>query len=357
MNPISVGILGVGMFLPPEVRRNDWWPADVVERWMDAQRAAPAPRLPDSMTEGTRRVLRALAEQARDPFLSTVERRVISRDMTVSEMEEQAARAAIERAGVSPGEIDLLLAQTIMPDQLAANPACTLHRRLGLPSACFSMQTDASSSAFLMQLTLAESMIRAGRARCALLVQSCIPSRFVDMTDPIAPLFGDMATAVVVGPVSGGHGIEASVSYTDGRFPQTLVLSVPGRAWYDEGRAVLHVSDPQQTFTVFLESVDNFKNSVDEVLAAAAHGAGEIDFIGIHQGSPWMRSVVQDYLGLSAARSIETFAQTGYVFASTLPVALTLAQDRKMLVDDDLVMLMAGGSGTTYGAMIIRWGT
>jgi 3-oxoacyl-[acyl-carrier-protein] synthase-3 len=353
----SIGILSLGVFLPPEVRRNDWWPPEVVARWTEARKAAPRPAPPATLTEGQRRVLDALSKQSGDPFLSTVERRVMPDGMTVHEMEEQAARAAIERAGIAPREIDLLLSQTVTPDYLMANPACIIHERLGLPRSCFTMHTDVSSSSFAMQLILAEAMIRAGRARYALLVQSCIPSRLVNLDDPIAPLFGDIATAAVVGPVTSGRGIEASVSYTDGRTPRTLVMSVPGRAWYDDGRAVLHVADAQQSHAVFLEAADNFKQSVTAALAASDHSPGEIDFFCVHQGTPWMLSLMQDYAGMSTARSMDCFPVTGYVFGSTLPVTLALAQDRKLLVDDDLVTLAFGGPGTTYGALVLRWGT
>src|SRR5213075_272255 len=167
--------LGLGVYLPPEVRRNDWWPADVVARWVDARRRGPRPQVPEPITEGARRVIRAMSEQSVDPFQSTVERRVMPPGMSAHDMEEQAARTAIDRAGVDAGAIDLLLTQTIVPDCLVGNPACILHQRLGLQRSCFSMHTDVSSSAFLMQLTLSDAMIRAGQARCALLVQSCMP--------------------------------------------------------------------------------------------------------------------------------------------------------------------------------------
>ncbi len=351
----NVGILGLGVYLPAEIRRNDWWPAEVVARWMAEPRAAPKPP-PERLTEGARRVIQAMSEQALDPFRSAVERRVLPAGMNVLDMEEHAARAALAQAGVEPGAIDLLLTYTLVPDDLLANPACRLHHRLGLPRSCFSMQTDASSHAFMMQLTLAEAMIRAGHARRALLVQSCIPSRLLDMSDAISPMFGDAATAAVVGPVASGRGIEASVSYTDGRNPRSLVVSVPGGACYDRGRAVLHEGDPNQAAQAFLGAPDAFKESVDAVLARAARAHGEIYFFCIHQGAPWLRRLVQEYVGLSAARSVETFATMGYVFGSTLPAALALAQEQRALGDGDVVLLAAGGPGATYGATVLRWG-
>ena len=352
----NVGILGLGTYFPPEVRRNDWWSPEVVARWMEQRRSAPRLPPPSVTSEGARRALRAMAEQSQDPFQSTVERRVLAPDLTVHDMEERASRAALADAGLEPGAIDLLLTCAVVPDFLAVNPACLVHERLGLPNACFSLHCDASSYGFMSQMMLAEAMIRTGRARHALLVQACAPSRLLDARDPLSALFGDLATAVVLGPVSDGRGVEAAVSFTNGRNPRTLIASVPGKAWYEEGRAVLHIDDPRQAQAVFVDSVDELKSSVDAVLARSSHALSDVDFFCIHQGAPWLRRVVQEHVGLTHARSVETYARTGYVFASTLPAALTLAVEQRQLSAGDLVVLAAGGPGTTYGGIVIRWG-
>jgi 3-oxoacyl-[acyl-carrier-protein] synthase-3 len=352
----NVGIRGLGVYLPPEVRRNDWWTPEHVARWTEQRRAAAEP-LPEARTEGERRVAQAMSAQALDPFLGSVERRLMPDDMSLLDMEERAARAAVARAGVDLHDIDLLLTNTIVPDQLLGNPACALHERLGLTKTCFSMHSDVPSYAFVMQLTLAEAMIGAGHARCALLVQSCAPSRLIDRTAALAPYFGDAATAAVVGRVSEGRGIEASVHLTDGRYPQMLVVSVPGARWFDEGRAVIHNADGGQKQRAFLAAADACKEGVDAALAKASRSLADVDFFCIHQGMPWVRPVVQEYLGLSSARSIETFARTGYVFASSQPIALALAEEQGLLLDGDLAVLTGGGPGMTYGATVIRWGT
>jgi 3-oxoacyl-[acyl-carrier-protein] synthase-3 len=218
------------------------------------------------------------------------------------------------------------------------------------------MHTDVATYAFMLQLTIAEAMIVAGRARHALLVQSCAPSRILDPHDVIAPFFGDAATAVVVGAVGDSRGILATTHHTDGRFPRTLIASVPGQPWYAEGRAVLHVADPAATREVFLQTADVCKASIDEVLARAQLDAAAVDYFAIHQGTPWLRRVVQEYAGLSCARSIETFTRTAYLFACTLPASLALAEEQRLLAPDDIVMLAGGGPGTTHGATVLRWG-
>ena len=348
-----VGILGAALYLPPEIRRNDYWPQEVVERWMASRKA---PVLPENPSEGLRLVLAEMAKQARDPFHDAVERRVMPTGMTLVDMQERAARAAIARAGIDPQQIDLVLTNTVTPDFLHGNPACTLHLELGLAKTCFSMETEAATSSFQMQLMLADSMIARGHARYALLVQSSAATRWLELDDPISPLFGDGATGVVVGPVSAGRGLLGAVHFTDGRYPRTLVGAVRGGTWFDEGRGVIHLGDPRQQDDVFLQIADICKESISTALKTAGQAPNAVDFFCMHQGTPWLRRVIQDYVGLDRARSFDLFAKTAHLMASNIPATLAAAHDAGELRPDDLVVLMGGGQGMTYGASVLRWG-
>lgn len=349
-----VGVHGIGLYLPPEVRRNDWWPAELVASWAQRRSQAPKPDLGAvPMTEGVKRVLAAMRAQALDPFQGATERRVLPMTQTAADMEELAARAAIERAGIDAREIDLLLTYTVAPEYLLSNPACVLHQRLGLPKQCFVMHTDAATYSFLMQMSLAEAMISSGQARRALLVQSCVATRLIDPEDPGSPLVGDGASAVVVGPVSDDRGIEAAVHHADGRYPRTLIATVP---WTHAARSRMHVADAQQMFEVFVQTADVCKESVDAVLARSGHRPEDIDFLCVYQGTPWLQDVVQGYTGITSAKSFETFARFGYLSAAMLPMNLCLAEEAGVLRPNDLVLLTGGGTGMTYGAMLLRWG-
>lgn len=345
-----VGVYGVGVYLPLPVRDNAWWPAEVVAGWVAARAAKPAPASPLTPTEGVARVMAAMASLADDPFGGAHQRHVMPPGMSASDMEAAASEQALAHADIDRSEVDLLLVHTTVPEYLLSNTACVLHHRLGLPAACLSLQTDAAAYSFLGQLTLAQHMIAAGQARFALLVQSCGVSRLLDHHDPLSPLFGDAATAVVVGAVGAGRGILSAVHRTDGRFPRTLIASVPGGAWYDDGRVIVHSADGGQARQVFLETVDRGKEVVDQALAIAGHQPAEVDFFAVHQGTPWLREVALQHLGLTRARSVETFASTGYVFSASLPMSLTHP------AVDDLVVLFGGGTGQTYGATVMRWG-
>jgi 3-oxoacyl-[acyl-carrier-protein] synthase-3 len=349
----TIGLLGIATYLPPEIRRNDWWPTATVERW---QRTGPPPSpAPGEITAAMARVLAAMAEQAVDPFQGVVERRVMPREMTSVEMEWHAAERAIANARIDRREIGVLLTHTAVPEYLLSNTACVLHRELGLAPDCFTMQAEASGYSFLMQLTLAAQMIAASRARYALLVQSCAASRLIDPEDPHSPLLGDGAAAVVVGRAPRG-GLLASVHRTDGSYPRALIASVPGGRWYDGGRIVLHRADPDAARRLFLETADRAIEVVTAALLEAGEAADDVDFFAVHQGTPWLRRVTQDAIGLVRARAIDTFATTGYLFGASIPLVLELAQNRGMLEPDSLVVMHGGGVGASYGATVLRWG-
>jgi 3-oxoacyl-[acyl-carrier-protein] synthase III len=349
----GIGIRGVALYLPPIVRSNDWWPSHVVARWQSAPRTAPPDR---ALTAGETLVAAALREQAADPFQGAVSRHVMPDGMTVLDMAEQAARLAIARAGVAAEDVDLLLANTVLPDVLLGNPACQIHHRLGLSRRCFAMETAAPTYSFLMQLTLAQAMINAGQAELALLVQSCAASRWLDFEDPVSPVFGDGATAVVVGRVHVRRGLLGAVHYCDGRFPSTLVAGVPLGASSGPGRGVIHVADAAQMRELLLLTADMLKESIDAVLASSRLTTNDIGFFAMHQGTPWIRQVVTDHAGLGRARWIDTFSHVGYLFACIQPAALALAEQAGLLAEDDIVLAAGGGTGVTFGSVAMRWG-
>jgi len=346
-------ILGLGSFLPEEVRRNDWWPAELVNRWMEARRNQPP--MPPPRTPAAEQIVEAMRQQAFDPFQGVAERRVMAPDMESVDMEERACDVAIQRAGIDRSQIDALFTHTAVPAYLMSNTACVLHQRLGLPSSCFSMQAEAAGFSFIMQLSLAEQMVVLGRARYVLCVQSCAASRLVDQSDPHSPLLGDGASAVIVGP-SETAGVLASVFRTDGRHPRALVAEVPGRRWYDEGKVILHRGTPGDAVASFLEAGDKAQEVIGDLLQRAGVSPSEIAFFGSHQGTPWMREVVQRVTGLSHARAVDVFATSGYMLAVSIPLVLERGMTDGSLRDGDLAVLFGGGVGYTYGATLVRWG-
>ena len=342
-----IGIRGLGMYAPSAVRTNDWWSRDLVDQWVAERRTRPRPELPSPLTDGARRVLEAAAPFADDPFQGTVERRILDPGMTIEDMEERAAREAIARSGVAAQDIDLVLTYTAAPTYQLQNAACILHQRLGLPRAALSLQVEATAYAVFAQLALAEAMITAGRAKHALLVQSSALSRVVEPTHPLSVLVGDAATAIVIGPTQRA-GILATAHFTDGRFPESLVLALDGPR-----RLVV---DPHQLWEAQLTTADVCKDSVDHALASAKLAVADIDFLCVFQGTAWLQGAIAAHVGANHAKSVEVFRRFGYLSGAAITASLYIGDQQGRLMRDDLVVMTGGGTGQTYGAAVLRWG-
>ncbi len=362
MSQLAVGILGVGAFLPEEVRDNDWWSEDLVESW---RRAAPGQanmgnreiRCPDNITDpGTRATFEAEVAQRHDPFLGVKQRRIMSQGMLSSEMELKAAKEAIDAAGVDPGEIDLLLVNSAVPDYLTTTNACALQAKLGLPQRSFALSVEAACNSFLLQLVLAQQMIASGQARYGLLVQSSAASRLYERSFPYSVVFGDGASAVVVGAVQSGRGMLGNSHRTDGARYDAVVTGVPGKAWYEEGRVVGYVRDSVKATNSGMRAAELAKPVMNEALAKAGVKAEDIAFYGGHQGSSYLRRVTQEYFGFSNARFIDTFSWTGNLSAVSVPLSLKLGAAENLLREGDLVAAYAGGVGYTWSCVVLRWG-
>src|SRR6185436_19736335 len=150
------------------------------------------------------------------------ERRKAAPGECTSQFAVEASREAIERAGIDPNEIDLILCATVTPDQILPSTACLIQAQLGANKAA-AMDIVAACSGFTYGLSLADVMIRGGQSKYVLVIGAEILTRYVDYTDrATCVLFGDGAGAAIVGPVEGDRGILATKIRSDGRYEEQL---------------------------------------------------------------------------------------------------------------------------------------
>lgn len=358
----AVGILGIGTYLPQQVRRNDWWPEEVVARWRARAAESLVRHEPDSgppESDGARRILAAMAELKGDPFRGARERRIMPREMKSSDMEAEAVKDALGRSGVSGRRVGLLLTNSQLPDHLGVANAPLVHRKLDLAAGCLAFGTEAACNSFLTQLHVAAPLVASGAVEAAVLVQSSGYAHLARMEDAHSPWFGDGATAVVLGRVADGFGVLAEAHRTDGALFEALVTGCPGSTWHsnpDRG-VLLYVQDHLAARKMLLDLADNGKEVVGEALGKAGLSAGQIDFYASHQATAWFRQATQEYLGLQSARSFDSFSWTGSLAAANIPFTLAMAEREGMLRGGHLVAAYSGGSGVTYSSTILRWGT
>jgi 3-oxoacyl-[acyl-carrier-protein] synthase-3 len=358
MQTNRIGIHSIGVYLPEEVRTNDWWSPATVARWKErstramqheVQREAPSPGAQASIT--------AMMAYAADPFKGAVERRISPATMAPSEMETRAARDAIARAGISVDDIEVCLVHSVTPDFINTPNACKVHHDLGLPQRCLTLSIDGMCNAFQLQLTMAERMLQGRPGRYALLVQSCNLPRLTSPEEPASAWFGEGATAVIVGSVSPDLGVLSTAHFTDGSKFDGLVFGVEGKRWHDEGRIELYALNRKTAQRVIMDVADHAKQAVAAVLQQASLSTNDVAFYAAHQGTVWLRAATQAYAGLTQAKSVDTFSRFGSLSAANLPLVMAFGEREGLLQRGDVAVLFSGGSGETWSATALRWGT
>jgi 3-oxoacyl-[acyl-carrier-protein] synthase III len=272
-----------------------------------------------------------------------LERRHVGPDERLADYATTAALQALERAGVDPASVDMVLVGTLHPDQITPNVAPEVAHRIGAACAA-AADVGAACTAFLSALGLGSAWIEAGRARTVLVVGADFVSRHTDFEDRMtAALFSDGAGAVVLSASGEAH-VGPVVLRTDGEHLHTITGS------WEEG--LFRMDGPE----VFRNAVPRMVEVVGDAIAQAGLGVDEIDLFVLHQANQRITHAVAERLGLDRDRVVDTIAHLGNNSAATLPLALDAAREDGRLVDGARVALGAFGAGFTYGGAVITWG-
>lgn len=279
-----------------------------------------------------------------------IERRhIAAKDQATSDLSEQACRAALDAAGLTPADIDLVVVGTCTPDLVFPNVACLLQERMGMSGAAFSI--EAACSGFVYSLSVADKFVRAGQATRALVVGAEVMSRIIDWTDrETCVLFGDGAGAVVLEASD-----EAGILYTDlgadGRYRNLLYADAGVSRVKEEGDTTLLMKGNE----VFKVAVRTLEGMVDRVLADNGLEQGEIDWFVPHQANLRIIRATARRLGLPMERVVLTVREHGNTSAASIPMALDTAVRDGRIKPGDLVLMEAFGGGFTWGATLVRY--
>ena len=279
-----------------------------------------------------------------------IERRHIAADdeMT-SHLAYKAGLAAIEDAGLSPSDIDLVLVGTTTPDLIFPNVACLVQEKLGIKS-CPAFSLEAACSGFLYGLVVADQFVRLGQARRALVIGAETMSRIIDWTDrETCVLFGDGAGAVVL-EAAESPGIVYSTLGADGRYRELLYASSGVSLRQREGAALRMKGNE-----VFKVAVKTLENLVDDVVEKNNLEKGQIDWLIPHQANIRIITATAKRLDLPMERVILTVREHGNTSAASVPMALDTAIRDGRIKRGDLLLLEAFGGGFTWGASLIRY--
>lgn len=279
-----------------------------------------------------------------------IERRhIAAEDEATSDLSEQACRSALDAAGLTPSDIDLVVVGTCTPDLVFPNVACLLQERMGMSGTAFSI--EAACSGFVYALSVADKFVRSGQATRALVSGAEVMSRIIDWTDrETCVLFGDGAGAVVLEASE-----EAGILYTDlgadGRYRNLLYADSGVSRVKEEGEATLTMKGNE----VFKVAVRTLEGMVDRVLADNDLEQGDIDWFVPHQANLRIIQATARRLGLPMERVVLTVRDHGNTSAASIPMALDTAVRDGRIKSGDLVLMEAFGGGFTWGASLVRY--
>ena len=269
----------------------------------------------------------------------------------------RAAQQAIERARLDPSDIDLLICATVTPDQILPSTGCIIQAELGAHGAA-AMDVVAACSGFLYGVSLADSMIRTGQVRHAVVVGAEILTQYVDYADrQTCVLFGDGAGAAVLGPVDSSRGILASRIRSDGRYEEQL-FSPGGGTRRKPSAETLAAGDhyfKMKGNELFKVAVRSMAEISRDVLEKAGKKSDEIDLFIPHQANQRITEAVADRLNVSMDKVYSNIAVHGNTSSASIPIALDECVEAGRIKEGDLVLMASFGGGVTWGAVLMQW--
>jgi len=285
------------------------------------------------------------------------ERRIAPKGLATAQMGSAAGRQAMERAGVHPDDVDLLIVSTATPDRWLPSTACDMQPLLECNNA-FAFDIHAACTGHIYALSMAEGYLSAGRGDVALVIAAEKMSAIIDWTDrTTAVLFGDGAGAAVVKRSNGsGRGILSFHLQSDGNLAD--LLNRPGggavdpvsQSVLDEGRHLMKMQGRE----IFKSAVRNMAESCELALQKAGMTADDIDLLVPHQANIRIIEATAKYSGIPMEKVFVNVNKYGNMSSATVPIALDEAIEQGRAGPGSNILTVAFGAGLTWGAMTLR---
>lgn len=276
------------------------------------------------------------------------ERHIVAEGQFTSDMALEAAKNAIEAANIDIQSIDLIVLATTTPDRTFPSTACLLQQKLGIIN-CPAFDLQAVCSGFVYALATADNFIKAGAAKCALVVGADAMSRITDWTDRSnCILWGDGAGAVIL-QTSDDQGILSTHLHANGNYADMLM--VPQGVSNQEGSKTILMEGN----AVFKMAVNTLDAIVDDTLAANGLEKSDVDWLVPHQANIRILQSTAKKLGMSMDRVVTTVDKHGNTSAASIPLALDVAVRDGRIKRGETILMEAFGGGFTWGSVLMKY--
>jgi 3-oxoacyl-[acyl-carrier-protein] synthase III len=289
------------------------------------------------------------------------ERRWVVGDIGASELAEVATRQALDEAGLTPQDLDLIIFATLSPDLNFPGSSCLLQARLGIPGVA-TLDVRNQCTGFVYSMAIADQFIRTGMMKHVLVVGAEVHSTGLDKTTrgrDVTVLFGDGAGAAVVGRSDDERRVIDSKLHADGSLASILMVEAPASRMNprltEEMLAEGRHYPAMEGRLVFKHAVERLPQVIDEVLQAHGYTFKDIDVLIPHQANQRINEMAARLMKLEPHQVFNNIHKYGNTTAASIPIALHEAVLEGRIKRGDLVVLAAFGAGLTWGANLIRW--
>ena len=284
------------------------------------------------------------------------ERHFAVEGQTTSDLATEAARRALETAGIAPEQVDLVVCATLTGDTPIPSTAVWMQRQLGIAAPAFDI--NAACAGFSYGMSTATAFIESGQAETVLVAGAEILSRVMNFEDrTTCVLFGDGAGAVVLRRAE-EPGVLGSVLGADGRAAEILIIPGGGSARppsHESLDAMDHTIHMPNGREVFKRAVVEMANASRQLLEKSGHTPEDVDLLIPHQANARIMIAVAERLKIPQERAVVDVESVGNTSAASIPVALDRAWRAGRVRTGDLVLLTSFGAGLAWGANLIRW--
>ncbi len=349
---VPVGIRSIAVSFPSIVRTNDYYKENYPDVYKKADKKTLARLMSLAQSNPSNDFELEMFPYLEDPFRGSVERRVLGIGESSLTLEYSAAKDALLSAKLSPNDVDLIIACSVLPENIGAGNAAFIARELGLQ--CGAWNLDATCGSTPVALQTAAALVQTGVHRNVLVVVSCTFSRLADENDTLSWFWGDGAGAILITPLEVNQGILGTKIVNTGVLCDQFRIKAKAS---EQGNAKLYMHVAKNANQVTSETATQLlRTCCDGAIEKVGVTLDEIDFFIFNTPNAWFAKFCVRVLGIDPNRTINLYPVYANI-GPVLPIAnMYHAAQMGKIRSDDLVLMYSFGAAGSAAATVMRWG-